>query len=60
MLLTLSSLELYGGEEGEEVCFASEVWPWASQVALVVKNLPAMLEIQEIQVQSVGWEDPLE
>jgi len=26
-------------------------------VAQVVKNLPAM---QEIQVQSLGWEDPLE
>ena len=30
---------------------------WASQVALVVKNPPAK---QETQVQSVGWEDPLE
>ena len=29
----------------------------ASQVAQMVKNLPAM---QETQVQSVGWEDPLE
>ena len=29
----------------------------ASQVAQVVKNLPAM---QEIQVQSLGWEDPME
>ena len=25
-----------------------------------VKNLPAMLEPQETQVQSLGWEDPLE
>ena len=30
---------------------------WASLVAQLVKNLPAM---QEIQVQSLGWEDPLE
>ena len=26
----------------------------------VVKNLPAMLEMQETWVQSLGWEDPLE
>ena len=25
-----------------------------------VKNLPAMQEAQETQVQSLGWEDPLE
>ena len=24
------------------------------------KNLPAMQETQEVQVQSLGWEDPLE
>ena len=29
----------------------------AFQVAQMVKNLPAM---QETQVQSLGWEDPLE
>ena len=29
----------------------------ASIVAQLVKNLPAM---QEIQIQSLGWEDPLE
>ena len=28
--------------------------------AQMVKNLPAMQEIQETQVQSLGWEDPLE
>ena len=32
----------------------------ASQVAQWVKNLPAMLEIQETQVQSLGWEDALQ
>ena len=26
----------------------------------MVKNLPAMQEMQETQVQSLGWEDPLE
>ena len=30
---------------------------WASLVAQAVKNLPAM---QETQVQSLGWADPLE
>ena len=30
---------------------------WASLVAQTVKNLPAM---QEIKVQSLDWEDPLE
>ena len=26
----------------------------------MVKNLPAMQELQETQVQSLGWEDPKE
>ena len=26
----------------------------------LVKNLPAMQETQEVQVSSLGWEDPLE
>ena len=30
---------------------------WASLVAQSIKNLPAM---PETQVQSLGWEDPLE
>ena len=30
---------------------------WASLIAQLVKNLPAM---QETWVQSMGWEDPLE
>ena len=30
---------------------------WKSLVAQMVKNLPA---IQETQVRSLGWEDPLE
>ena len=32
----------------------------ASQVALVVKNLPAMQETKEMHVPSLGWEDSLE
>ena len=35
-------------------------WRRVSQVVLVVKNLPAMQEIQEMWVQSLGWEDALE
>ena len=30
---------------------------WASLVAQTIKNLPA---VQETQVPSLGWEDPLE
>ena len=33
---------------------------WASQVALVVKNPPVNQETQEMQVQTLGWEGPLE
>ena len=36
---------------------ASIVVDWASLIAQLVKNLPAM---QETQVQFLGWEDPLE
>ena len=38
---------------------AGSIWryTWASLVAQVVKNPPAM---QETWVQSLGWEDPLE
>ena len=32
----------------------------ASLVAQIVKNLPAMLAVQETQVQSLGQEEPLE
>ena len=35
--------------------------PWASQMVLVVKNLPANAgDALEVRVQSWGWEDPLE
>ena len=33
---------------------------WEALHGSVVKNLPAMQEIQETQVQSLGWKDPLE
>ena len=33
------------------------MWPWASLIAQLVKNLPAM---RDTWVQSLGWEDPLE
>ena len=29
-------------------------------MAQIVKNMPAMQEMQETQVPSLGWEDPLE
>ena len=41
-------------ETGTCLCFSKD---WASLVALMVKNLPAM---EETRVQSLGWEDPLE
>ena len=38
--------------------FSSKLYnTWASLVAQMVKNLPAR---KETQVQSLGWEDPLE
>ena len=37
--------------------FAALFLIWASLVAQLVKNLPA---VQETWVQSLGWEDPLE
>ena len=36
------------------------IYACLSQVVLVVKNLSAMLETSEVQVQSLGQEDPLE
>ena len=41
---------------GEGLGYALQ-YSWASLVAQLVKNLPA---IQETWVQSLGWEDPLE
>ena len=45
-----------GGSAGEEIGYPLQ-YSWASLVAQLVKNLPAMWEIW---VQSLGWEDPLE
>ena len=47
-------------EEVLDVCtylWLMYVYTWASLLAQIVKNLPAM---QETQVQSLGQEDPLE
>ena len=41
-----------GGEHGNPLQYS-----WASLLAQMVRNLPAM---QETWVQSLGWEDPLE
>ena len=35
-------------------------YSWTSLVAQQVKNPSAMWKLQETQVQSLGWEDPLE
>ena len=39
------------------ICVSMHLSIWASLVAQIVKNLPAM---QETWVQSLGWEDPME
>ena len=41
---------------GEGISYPFQ-YPWASLVAQMVKNPPAM---QEIWLESLGWEDPLE
>ena len=41
---------------GERIGYPLQ-YSWASLVAQLIKNLPA---IQETWVQSLGWEDPLE
>ena len=45
-----------GWSAGEGIGYLLQ-YSWASLVAQLVKNLPAM---QETWVQSLGWEDPLE
>ena len=45
-----------GRSTGEGIGYALQ-YSWASLVAQLVKNTPAM---QETWVQSLGWEDPLE
>ena len=45
-----------GRSPGEELGYPLQ-YSWASPVAQMVKNPPAM---RETWVQSLGWEDPLE
>ena len=45
-----------GRSPGEGIGYSLQ-YSWASVVAQLVKNPPAM---QETWVQSLGWEDPLE
>ena len=45
-----------GRSTGEGIGYPLQ-YSWASLMAQLVKNLPAM---REIWVQSLGWEDPLE
>ena len=50
------SIPRSGRSPGEGIGYPLQ-YSWASLVAQMVKNLPAM---QETWVQSLGWEDPLE
>ena len=52
----LSSIPRSGRSPGEGIGYPLQ-HSWASLVAQMVKNLPAM---QKTWVQSLGWEDPLE
>ena len=52
----LSSVPALGRSPGEEIGYPLQ-YSWASLVAQLVKNLPAM---RETWVRSLGWEDPLE
>ena len=45
-----------GRATGEGKCYPLQ-YPWATLVAQLVKNLPAM---QETWARSLGWEAPLE
>ena len=45
-----------GGSAGEGIHYPLQ-YSWVSLVAQLTKNLPA---VQDTQVQSLGWEDPLE
>ena len=56
--LTISHLGLYYSQ-GSRVSLAP-FSPWATQVALVVKNPPANAGDERDWVRSLGWEDPLE
>ena len=49
----LGSIPVLGRSPGEEIGYPPQ-YSWASLVALLVKNPPAM---QETRVQSLGWKD---
>ena len=51
-----SSIPGLGRSTGEVIGYPLQ-YSWASLMAQLVKNLPAM---QETWVRSLGWEDPLE
>ena len=51
-----SSIPGLGRSAGEEMDYSLQ-YSWASSVAQLVKNPPAM---RETWVRSLGWEDPLE
>ena len=42
------------------VCVCARARVWASQVSLVVKDVPANTGDVRDAVRSLGWEDPLE
>ena len=50
------SIPVLGRSSGEGIGYPLQ-YPWASLVAQLVKNLPAM---QKTWVRSLCWEDPLE
>ena len=50
-----ASIPVSGRSAGEGIGYP--LYSWASLVAQLVKNLPAM---RETWVQSLGWKDPLE
>ena len=53
-----TQVQFLGWEDPLEKCDRLPVqYSWASLVAQLVKNLPAM---QETWVRSLSWEDPLE
>ena len=52
----LSLIPGWGRSPGEGIGYPLQ-YSWASLVAQLVKNAPAM---QETRVQSLSWEDPLE
>ena len=56
-----SSIPGSGRSAGEGIGYPLQ-YSWASLVAQLVKNLPAMQEIWvwETWVRSLGWEDPLQ